>query len=283
MFLTFVVVTIASWNVSRLNIIATIRNLPDTSHGKRQGCLGRVLRSLALLLLLGGGGYLIWLGREYGQTVAFMGGTLLLIGIGWGGGWLSRAWTPGQAVLRRRLVNTVIGVGLLALWAVPWSAVLDTELPWFNENPGFTLLSFALSGPFIITGAIMVVMFNADRFAGLFVRLVGGIGPLTPVLKTAVAYPLSNRFRTGTAMLLFAMVITTVTVMSVVIRATELRRGSDEERTAGFDIVLSPSLLSFFDPVTDINDEAATRSDFPSEQVAVLGTVARMGITARPT
>ena len=280
-FLTFVVVTIASWNVSRLNIIAAIRNLPDTSHGKRQGCLGRVLRSLALLLLLGGGGYLIWLGREHGQTVAFMGGTLLLIGIGWGGGWLSRGWTPGQAVLRRRLVNTVIGVGLLALWAVPWNAVLDTDLPWFNENPGFTLLSFALSGPFIITGAIMVVMFNADSVAGLFVRLVGGIGPLTPVLKTAVAYPLSNRFRTGTAMLLFAMVITTVTVMSVVIRATEVATKPSEESTAGFDIVLSPGLLSFFDPVSDINEEAAKRADFPSEQVAVLGSVARMWLTAR--
>lgn len=279
--LTFVVVTVASWNVSRLNIIAAIRNLPDTSHAQRQGCLGRVLRSLALLLLLGGGGYLVWLGREQGKTVAFLGGTLLLIGAGWGGSWLSRGWTPGQAVLRRRLVNTVIGVGLLALWAVPWNAVLDTDLPWFNENPGFTLLSFALSGPFIIIGAIMVVMFNADSLAGLFVRLVGGIGPLTPVMKTAVAYPLSNRFRTGMAMLLFAMVITTVTVMSVVIRATEVATEPSEEQTAGFDIVLSPGLLSFFDPVTDITEEAAKRADFPNEQVAVLGSVARMWLTAR--
>ncbi len=279
--LTFFVVTIASWNVSRLNIIAAIRNLPDTSNGKQQGCLARILRVLAIILFLGGGGYLIWLGREFGQTVAFVGATLLLAGVGWGGGWLGRRWTPGQAALRQRVVNTVIGVGLLALWAVPWSDVLNTDLPWFNQNPGFTLLSFALSGPLIITGAIMVVMFNADSLAGLFVRLVGGIGPLTPVLKTAVAYPLSNRFRTGTAMLLFAMVITTVTVMSVVIRATEVVTEPSEERTAGFDIVMSPSLLSLFDPVTDIHEEAERRSDFPSEQLAVLGSVARMGVTAR--
>ena len=279
--LTFVVVTVASWNVSRLNIIAAIRNLPDTSNGKRQGWLGRSLRGMALIILLGGGGFLVWLGPEFGQTVAFLGGTLLLAGIAWGGGWLSRRWTPGQAALRQRLVNTVIGVGLLALWGVPWSALLNTDLPWFNQNPGFTLLSFALSGPFIIIGAIMVVMFNADSIAGLFVRLVGGIGPLTPVLKTAVAYPLSSRFRTGTAMLLFAMVITTVTVMSVVIRATEVVTEPSEERTAGFDIVLSPSLLSFFDPVTDIHEEAAIRSDFPSDKLAVLGTVAQMGMTAR--
>ena len=172
-------------------------------------------------------------------------------------------------------------MGLLALWGVPWSDVLNTDSPWFNQNPGFTLLSFALSGPLIIAGAIMVVMFNADSLAGLFVRVVGGIGPLTPVLKTAVAYPLSNRFRTGTAMLLFAMVITTVTVMSVVIRATEVVTEPSEERTAGFDIVMSPSLLSLFDPVTDIHEEAEIRSDFPSDRLAVLGTVARMGLTAR--
>ncbi len=279
--LTFVVVTVASWKVSRLNIIAAIRNLPDTANGKRQGWLSMVLRALGLIVLLGGGGYLVWLGRENGQTVAFMGGTLLLAGIGWGGGLLSRRWTPGQSVLRKRLVYTVIGLGLLAMWGVPWSTVLDTDVPWFNQDPGFTLLSFALSGPFIIIGAIMVVMFNADSLAGLFVRIVGGIGPLTPVLKTAVAYPLSNRFRTGTAILLFAMVITTVTVMSVVIRATEVVTEPSEERTAGFDIVLSPSLLSFFDPVTDIHEEAEIRSDFPSEKLAVLGTVAQMGLTAR--
>ncbi len=279
--LTFVVVTVASWNVSRLNIIAAIRNLPDTANGKKQGWLRRVLRGLGLMVLLGGGGYLVWLGRESGQTVAFIGGTLLLAGLGWTGGLLSRRWSPGQSDLHKRLVYTVIGLGLLAMWGVPWSTVFDTDLPWFNQNPGFTLLSFALSGPFIIIGAIMVVMFNADSIAGLFVRIVGGIGPLTPVLKTAVAYPLSNRFRTGTAILLFAMVITTVTVMSVVIRATEVVTEPSEERTAGFDIVISPSLLSFFDPVTDIHEEADIRADFPSERLAVLGTVAGLGLTAR--
>ena len=279
--LTFVVVTVASWNVSRLNIISAIRNLPDTSNGKKLGVIGLSLRLLALIFLLGVGGYLTWLGRENGQTVAFVGATLLLVGLGWGGAWLGRRWTAGQAALRLRLAYTFIGAGLLALWGVPWSDILDTDLPWFNQNPGFTLLSFALSGPLIIIGAIMVIMFNADSLAGLFVRLVGGVGPLTPVLKTAVAYPLSNRFRTGTAILLFAMVITTVTVMSVVIRATEVVTEPNEQRTAGFDIVMSPSLLSLFDPVTDIHEEAEKRADFPRDRLAVLGTVARMGVTAR--
>ena len=131
-----------------------------------------------------------WLGRENGQTVAFVGATLLLVGLGVGRarGW-GRRWTAGQAALRLRLAYTFIGAGLLALWGVPWSDILDTDLPWFNQDPGFTLLSFALSGPLIIIGAIMVIMFNADSLAGLFVRLVGGVGPLTPVLKTGGGLP----------------------------------------------------------------------------------------------
>ena len=278
---TFAVVTIASWNVSRLNIIAAIRNLPDSSSQRRQGCLGRALFALGLLLLLGVGAFLAWQGQLHGQPVSSVGGTLLLTGICWAGGWLSRRWTREQAELRKRLVYTAIGVGLLALWGVSWNDVLGSDLRWFEQNPDSTLLSFALSGPLIITGAIMVVMFNADSLAGLFTRIAGEIGPITPVLKTAVAYPLDNRFRTGMAMLLFAMVITAVTVMSVVIRATEVVTEPSEERTAGFDIFLSPTLLSIFDPITDINDEAAKRSDFPSEQLAALGTVARLSLTAR--
>ncbi len=279
--LTFAVVTVASWNVSRLNIVAAIRNLPDAARGKRQGGIQRALRGLGLLLLIGVASYVIWLGREHGQTVALIGGTLLLLGVAWGGGWLSSRWTRGRAALRQRLVYTLVGTGLLALWAVPWHTLVGRDNPFFDQNPAFSLLAFALSGPLIIIGAIVVVMFNADSIAGGFIRLVGGIGPLTPVLKTAVAYPLDNRFRTGVAMLLFAMVITAVTVMSVVIRATEVVTEPSEERTAGFDIVLQPGLLSFFDPVTDIAAEAATRLDFPREQVAVLGSVSWLPVDGR--
>ena len=125
-------------------------------------------------------------------------------------------------------MNTVIGVGLLALWGVPWSAILSTDLPWFNQNPGFTLLSFALSGPFIIIGAIMVVMFNADSIAGL-VRAAGRRDRAAdPCAENGSGLTRSAvDSEPGTAMLLFAMVITTVTVMSVVIRATEVGYGAE--------------------------------------------------------
>ncbi|MBX3054664.1 MAG: ABC transporter permease [Caldilineaceae bacterium] len=278
--LTFVVVTIASWQVSRLNIVAAIRDLPDQNGISRLSTPGKIWRAAVGPLLLGVGGYLLWLAQEEGQTLTLIAITFLLFGGGLIAGWLLER-TRLRAVLRERIIYTVIGLGLLVLWAVPWTTITGLESALFSQNPAWLLASFVVSGPLIIAGAILVVMFNADTIAGLFTRVFGGIGVLAPVLKTAIAYPLSARFRTGTTMLLFAMVITTVTIMSIVINATETIATPSEEATAGFDVKLSSGLLSFFDPATDLAVEAATRPDFPSDAVAVMGSVSRLDAEAR--
>ncbi len=278
--LTFFVVTIASWQVSRLNIVAAIRDLPDQNGLNRLSTAGKIWRASVGPLLLGAGGYLLWLAQEQGQTLTLIAITFLLFGTGLTVGWLLER-TRLRAVLRERIIYTVIGLGLLVLWAVPWTTITGLQSALFSQNPAWLLASFVISGPMIIAGAILLVMFNADTIAGLITRLFGGIGVLAPVLKTAIAYPLSARFRTGTTMLLFAMVITTVTIMSVVINATETIATPSDQATAGFDVELSSGLLSFFDPATDLAAEAATRSDFPRDVVAVMGSVSRLDAEAR--
>ncbi len=278
--LTFIVVTISSWQVSRLNIVAAIRDLPDQSGVTRLSTAAKIWRGLVGPLLLGVGGYLLYLAQEIGQTLTLIAITFLLFGGGLTIGWLLQR-TRMRAVVRERIIYTLIGLGLLALWAVPWTTLTGLENALLSQNPAWLLASFIISGPMIIAGAILVIMFNADTIAGLFTRLFGGIGALAPVLKTAIAYPLSSRFRTGTTMLLFAMVITTVTVMSIVIQATESIATPSDEATAGFDVVLSSGLLSFFDPATDLASEAATRPDFPTDVVAVMGSVSRLSVDAR--
>ena len=278
--LTFFVVTIASWQVSRLNIVAAIRDLPDRNGLNRLSTPGKIWRAAVGPLLLGVGGYLLWLAQEQGQTLALIAITFLLFGTGLTAGWLLER-TRLRAALRERIIYTVIGLGLLVLWAVPWTTITGLESALFSQNPAWLLASFVISGPMIIAGAILVVMFNADTTAGLFTRLFGGIGVLAPVLKTAIAYPLSARFRTGTTMLLFAMVITTVTIMSVVINATQTIATPSEEATAGFDVEMSSGLLSFFDPATDLAAEAAARPDFPADAVAVMGSVSMLSAEAR--
>jgi putative ABC transport system permease protein len=133
----------------------------------------------------------------------------------------------------------------------------------------------------LILGAILVVMFNADTLAWAVSRLLGGIGFLAPVLRTAIAYPLSSRFRTGMAMLLFAMIITTVTLMTVVIQATQTLVTPDSERYAGFEIGVYPSILSFFDPLEDMEAELASKPDFPVSDVALIGSTTSLDVSAR--
>jgi putative ABC transport system permease protein len=278
--LTFIVVTAASWQVSRLNIVAAIRDLPDQNGVTRLSRAAKIWRAVFGPLLLAVGGYLLYLAQSEGQTLTLIAGTFLLFGTGLTAGWLLQR-TRLRTVLRERIIYSIIGLGLLALWAVPWTTITGLQSALFSQNPAWLLASFVLSGPLIIAGAILVVMFNADTIAGFFTRLFGGIGALAPVLKTAIAYPLSARFRTGTTMLLFAMVITTVTVMSVVIQATVSIATPSDEATAGFDVELSSGLLSFFAPVTDIAAEAIARTDFPRDAVAVMGSVSRLSVEAR--
>jgi putative ABC transport system permease protein len=124
-------------------------------------------------------------------------------------------------------------------------------------------------------------MFSADSLLHAVSRMLGGIGALAPVLKTAIAYPLSSRFRTGMAMVMFAMVITTVVLMSVVIQATQSAITPDAKSSAGFEISTSFGLLSFFDRVTDLEGELARMEDLFQEDVAAVGAIVNPTVDVR--
>lgn len=287
--LTFVVVTVASYRVSRLNIVAAIRDLPEESFTRRQSWLSRALRFLMGPVLIAVGGWVIWstvsaTGNSQSlaegiQEIVWMqlGISALIIGIAFFAGWLLRL-TSMRAVNRQRLIYSMIGISLLIIWVTPWSRLIQGEGAIFEQDPAAVLLSFALSGPLIILGAILTVIFNADVLLWGVNRILGGIGALTPVLRTAIAYPLNARFRTGMAMLLFAMVITTVVIMAVVIQATQTVVTPGEERYLGFDVQVSPTLLSFFNPIQDLEAEIDRVSDFPVDQTDAIGRVTTAGL-----
>ncbi len=254
---TLIVVLFAARRVSRLNIVAAIRDLPEETSRARRSRLGSIGAWLPGLLAAAAGGILISLGVDGRFSVLLAGISLALVGV-----LLLTARLLTRSRLReetiQRLIYTAMGLGLVAIWGLPWAV-------WFGRTTAvgdgpWVLISFALTMPMIILGAILIVMFNATLLTGLVSLTLGGVGALTPVLKTAIAYPLSSRFRTGMAMLLFAMIISTVTIMTVVIEATQTLVAPDSERNAGFEISTSFSLLSFFNPVEDLGAEIARES-----------------------
>ncbi len=282
--LTFIVVTLAAWRVSRLNIVSAIRDLPEESADARRSWISRILSWGASLLLIAAGAYLLPLGwRLQLPGLLLAGATFLLIGVMLLINKILEL-TPLRNERIHRVVYTIIGLGLLLLWAVPWTTILPnyTDFALVQPSPDQTLLTLALGGPLIILGAILAITFNADALTWFVGVVLGGVGRLTPVLKTAIAYSLNARFRTGMAMLMFAMIISSVVVMSVVIRATQTIVTLNEQETAGFEIRADSTLLSFFAPIRDFAVTVAERAasgDYPQLQnVANVGSIATQGI-----
>ncbi len=280
--LTFAVVTFSSWRVSRLNIVSAIQDTQEPDGGQRG--TGKLIGRLITGPLTMAAGAWLYFGVAGGAS----GGLLLtalsmmLVGGLLSVSWALSAFSSMRTERRRRVVYSVMGLGLVLIWGLPWESLLPGRgFGLLQQDPRWTLLSLVVKGPALILGGILVIMFSADILLQTVSRVLGGIGALTPVLKTAIAYPLTSRFRTGVAMVMFAMIITTVVLMSVVIQATESVITPDDKSSAGFDISTSFGLLSFFDRVTDLQGELAAMKDFPHEDVAAVGAIVNRSVDVR--
>lgn len=216
--LTFVVVTASAWRVSMLNIVRAIRNLPEPA--LRKG--GRFTWALGVLAILAGI-LLTFVGIDAGQGAPFyLGVSLAIIGVI---PLLRRLGLPDRAAY------TIPGVALVVWWLLPFRA-LDFILPDLSVD--FSL--FILSGIMVVMGATWTLMYNSDLLLGVVVALLGRIRWLAPVLKTAVSYPLTSRFRTGMTLAMFTLVVFTVVVMSVTNNAFMTAFDDVDTYGGGFDI-----------------------------------------------
>ncbi|MEM7032321.1 MAG: FtsX-like permease family protein [Chloroflexota bacterium] len=277
--LTFIVVTIASWRISRLNIVAAIRDLPERTFTRKQTWWGRIW-ALLLGIVLIAASYFTFQSGPIEATRIQLSVSLLLTGLTFTLHWLLSR-TKLHPPLRDRLIYSMLGIGLLLTWIIPWTPLTTEQGTVFQQDPRTVLLSFAVSGPLIILGAILTIMFNADTLLDWISRFLSRIGPLVPILKTAIAYPLNARFRTGVAMLLFAMIITTVTIMAVVIEATQTTLTPAAERNAGFDIQVNSTLLSLFNPINDLTAEIEALSDFPQDDIQAVARLSQLEVRGR--
>jgi putative ABC transport system permease protein len=273
--ITWLAMTLASWRVTRMNIATAIRDLPDEAEARRRSWSGVIWRWLWPIAALGLGVYLLALALNVQSlSLTLIAVTLLLYALAVFAGRLLEL-TPVRNEAGYRFVYTLLGAGLLVIWSPRWSALASQWLPErFPWDPAQAPTVFTFGGPLIIVGAILVIMFNADLLSGLVSAILGFAPSLRPVLRTAIAYPLSNRFRTGMTMVLFAMIMATVVVMAVVIHTTQSLTQLDERQTAGFEIEVSPTLLSFFNPVEHFPTALASlRNDPLLERIAAVGLV----------
>ena len=257
--ITWLAMTFATEPRRRMNIVTAIRNLPDEAESKRRSWLGR-----AWSWVLADRGHGCWASICCGWpmtnrslSLAMIALTVTLYGFTTLVGRILEL-TPLRNETGYTIVYSLLGLGLLAIWVPPWYALAPQLWPGlFTWDPTQAPTVFTIGGPMIIIGVILVIMFNAGFLSSLIASVLGFIPSLRPVLKTAIAYPLSTRFRTGMTMVLFAMIMATVVVMAVILNTTQSLIRLDPRQTAGFDLRVSPTLLSFFSPIDNFAQAVA--------------------------
>ncbi len=252
--LCFITVVFSSWRVSNLNIVRAIRDLPEPQ--KRPGRRSLIFGVLLLLF----GGLLMLSALSSRQAAAWATGiSFVLIGIALVGRYLRAPERP---------MFTGVGSALLVYWAL----AAGDRIPGPHLHGGMEL--FFISGVMMVAAATFVVMYNAQLLLGLL--SLGGRrwGRIFPAIKTAVAYPLASKFRTGMTMAMIALVIFALTMMSVM-NSNFNRVFLTQESRGGWDIEVQENASN---PIIDLN-QALAGSDVDTSKFQAVGRIAIPGLS----
>jgi len=232
------------------------------------GFFGAVLQALWVPMSHGWltavvGVLLTWLGTSSDEAAPLrIGMTLVIIGIGLSIKTLSQR-TGLRADIGDRIAYTFMGVVNLAFWVIPFSALRDV----FGEIEG-GIEMFFISGIAMVAAAVWTVMYNADLLLKLLTWVTSPFGKLRPVLVTAVAYPMAAKFRTGLTLAMFALVIFTLIVMSILTEAFSAAVGDSDRVAGGWDI---QATVNSNTPIDDIRLAIDQRPGLDNNDITTIG------------
>ncbi len=191
--MTFLAIVVASVRASQLNVVAAIRDLPDVVEVKRKR---RTLVTSALIIALGG--LMVFAGYtgESARTFLFYFGMSL---IPFGVGSLARYFGANA-----RLVYSVIGLYLLALWFLP---AKQAKAIFGDVVAGGDFEMFFLIGVFSVAATTMLITQNMNILLRAFSRIGSVFGSRLPAVRLAVAYPGASPSRTGLTIAMFSLIV----------------------------------------------------------------------------
>ncbi len=164
--------------------------------------------------------------------------------------------------LPARLVFTVAG----ALVVVAWGLLAGNRLKWLVGDLEGDIEMFFLSGVAMVAAATFVLIYNADLVLAVVSRLGGLFGAILPAMKTAVAYPLAHKFRTGMTLAMISLVVFALTMMSAMNLNFDRLFLADTAR-GGWDVIVDENLNNPIDDLPAALTEAG--SDAPESFRAV--------------
>lgn len=217
--ITMLTVAVASWRVSRLNIVRAIRDIPEPVMAKSE----RRYIGLGIAALLFGA-LLTYGGAASGQAAGTTSGTSMM--------------AVGAAMVAVRFVKPRVPFTLAGAWMIYFMLdPLGIEALLFGELEG-NLEMFIISGVVLVTGGVLIAMFNSDLMLEGLVRAFGRGRNLLPVFRAAISYPMNKKFRTGLTLFIFSLIMFTVIVIAMI--ASFQRESVDtlsEKFSGGFEIV----------------------------------------------
>jgi putative ABC transport system permease protein len=189
--LTIGTIAFAAGRISKLNIVRAVRNLPEPI--VRRTTRGQAALGLAVLVL---GVLAVVVGYDQRRAVLFLPGFAVA--------------ALGLAQLAHRRLGARAAFSAGGAFTVAW--LVTSFRPFPEIRPDIDL--FIATGVLLVLGGVLLVVFNNEVLLAIVPRLAGRRRRLQPVLRTAIAYPMNRRFRTGLTIAIFALVIFTIVVMA---------------------------------------------------------------------
>lgn len=213
--LTWATAVLASWRVSRLNIVRAIRDLSEPAPGRASW--KTILAAVALLAV--GATLTLWGFREDTGLGRIPGPPLMALAFAL----LASAWGHART-----------GFTVASLFGLVW---ILAPFSLLNESKDDVSIAFVTTGLLLVGSGILLAVFNVGELLRWALRRAGGRSG-GPVVRTAVSYPLEKRFRTGMTVAMFALILFMVTLISMV---QGLQQSSIEsfivEQSGGYDII----------------------------------------------
>jgi len=228
--ITIFTIFFTSHRISKLNIVRAIRDIPEpviSRSDRRTMIIGILVFIFGFFLLISG---------IVSKMIApFISGVSLVI---FGFGIILRRW------IGDRVAFNLVGLIILILWVLPSD--------FFPDYKG-GIEMFIVSGLFLVFSAMLIVMFNSDQIIRGLTFLIGRGKSRQAVLKTAIKYSLKSKFRTAMTIAIFALIIFTITTMSMIVGmlGTNIER-QVEKASGGYEILAFCNLHS---PIENIDNE----------------------------
>ncbi|HYU18096.1 MAG TPA: FtsX-like permease family protein [Chloroflexota bacterium] len=225
--LTMASIVYGAWRASRVSVVAAIRNVPDpprTRYGGRWLLLGSSGIGLGIAAA--------WWGARTGWALPMgVGVALVVLGLTLS----ARVWLSGtglSAHRRDRVCYSLGGLLLVAYWLAPGDLLRAGGLRPLPRSMDL----FFLAGLSVVLGTIWLIVFNLDLLSHVLTWLAERRRGAALVARTALAYLARRRSSTGLAIGMFALVIFSMVVASVLLTGTHRAYSDPEAMRGGFDV-----------------------------------------------